>query len=288
MSQGHPAGVPGMFLNFRCPFLSWKVLVVVPCRSPSQAEKSQEDKKRTNQEHSRKRSWKVLSWEPSGDRIARSCRHTAPDLTIKTEVTDRIAKKWLSQYVFGRSMFSVSGALSNHDWMSWNQAKQAQDRKTHFETLSLAVAEILSPVARQASTEGSPSWTKKNRSGQSEPKLGVAAPSGTTGLTGPQSQKSKSWMRKVGFLPSQERKSAQKCTKAHFCTKGTQNVRVCAPLGALSGIGGNPTPSFCCITLWHEMIVKITPWEICFVIIEEFCSLKNSGKNDFFKELCVK
>ena len=37
-------------------------------------------------------SWNVLSREPSGDRIARSCLHTAPDLTIKTEVQDRIAK----------------------------------------------------------------------------------------------------------------------------------------------------------------------------------------------------
>ena len=30
--------------------------------------------------------------------------------------------------------------------------KQAQDRKTHFETVSLPVAKILSPVARQAPT----------------------------------------------------------------------------------------------------------------------------------------
>ena len=38
------------------------------------------------------RSWNVLSWEPCGDRITRSCRHTAPDPTVKTEVKDRIAK----------------------------------------------------------------------------------------------------------------------------------------------------------------------------------------------------
>ena len=38
-----------------------------------------------------RRSWNVLSWKPSGDRIARSCRHTAPDLTLKKEVKDRIA-----------------------------------------------------------------------------------------------------------------------------------------------------------------------------------------------------
>ena len=36
-------------------------------------------------------SWNVLSGEPSGDRIARSCCHTVPDLTVKTEVKDRIA-----------------------------------------------------------------------------------------------------------------------------------------------------------------------------------------------------
>ena len=66
----------------------------------------------------------VLSREPSGDRIARSCRHTVPDLTVKTEAKDRIAKGLLSQ-----------------------------DRKTHFETTSLPVAKILSPVTRQAPTK---------------------------------------------------------------------------------------------------------------------------------------
>ena len=30
------------------------------------------------------RSWQVLLRGPSGDRIARSCRHTGPDLTVKT------------------------------------------------------------------------------------------------------------------------------------------------------------------------------------------------------------
>ena len=38
------------------------------------------------------RSWNVLSREPSADRVARSCRHTAPDQTIKTEVKDRVVK----------------------------------------------------------------------------------------------------------------------------------------------------------------------------------------------------
>ena len=31
------------------------------------------------------RSWQVLLRGPSGDRIARCCRHTGPDLTVKTE-----------------------------------------------------------------------------------------------------------------------------------------------------------------------------------------------------------
>ena len=43
----------------------------------------------------------MLSREPSGDRIVRSCRHTAPDLTVMTEVKERIAKSLLSQYVLG-------------------------------------------------------------------------------------------------------------------------------------------------------------------------------------------
>ena len=33
----------------------------------------------------KERSWQVLSRGPSGDRIARSCCHTVPDLTVKTE-----------------------------------------------------------------------------------------------------------------------------------------------------------------------------------------------------------
>ena len=45
------------------------------------------------------RRWNVLSREPSGDRIARSCRHTASDLTLKAEMKDRIAINLLSQYV---------------------------------------------------------------------------------------------------------------------------------------------------------------------------------------------
>ena len=52
--------------------------------------------------HAQNRSWQMLSRGPVGDRIARSCRHTGPDLTIKTEVMkDRIAKLLLSQYVLG-------------------------------------------------------------------------------------------------------------------------------------------------------------------------------------------
>ena len=59
-------------------------------------------------------SWKVLSWEPSGDRIARSRRHTAPDLTVKTEGKDRIAKSLLSLDGQNRQSlaFSERGQLS--------------------------------------------------------------------------------------------------------------------------------------------------------------------------------
>ena len=67
------------------------------------------------------RSWNVLSQEPSGDRIARSCRHTVPDLTVKTEVKDRIAKNSLPQYVLR------FWGLPNHDhthWISEIKSKQ--------------------------------------------------------------------------------------------------------------------------------------------------------------------
>ena len=37
------------------------------------------------------RSWQALSRGPSGDRIARSCRHMDPDLTLRIGVKDRIA-----------------------------------------------------------------------------------------------------------------------------------------------------------------------------------------------------
>ena len=57
------------------------------------------------------RSWQVLSRGPSGDRIARSCRHMGPDLTVRIGVKDRIAKLLLSQYVLG------FWALSNCDCM---------------------------------------------------------------------------------------------------------------------------------------------------------------------------
>ena len=37
-------------------------------------------------------SWQMPSRGPSGDRIARSCRHTGPDLTVRIGVKDRTAK----------------------------------------------------------------------------------------------------------------------------------------------------------------------------------------------------
>ena len=93
------------------------------------------------------RSWQVLSRGPSGDRIARSCRHMGPDLTVKTRGEDRIAN------CYSRSLFWAPGALSIHDCMPENKQKQPQNRKTISETLSLPVAKILSPVARQAPTK---------------------------------------------------------------------------------------------------------------------------------------
>ena len=56
-------------------------------------------------------SWQVLSRGPSGGRIARSCHHTGPDLTVRIGVKDRIEKLLLSHYVLG------FWALSNHDCM---------------------------------------------------------------------------------------------------------------------------------------------------------------------------
>ena len=78
--------------------------------------------------------------------MKRSCRHTVPDLTVKIEVKDRIAKN-----TYFRCMFWASGALIVCPEI---KQKQEQDRKTHFETVSLPVAETLSAVARQAPTKG--------------------------------------------------------------------------------------------------------------------------------------
>ena len=50
-------------------------------------------------------------------------------------------------------MFWASGALSIHDRMPEIKQQQSQDRKAVLETLSLPVAKLLSPVARQAPTK---------------------------------------------------------------------------------------------------------------------------------------
>ena len=52
-----------------------------------------------------------------------------------------------------RNLLWASGVLAIHDCMPEIKQKQPQDRKTIFETLSLPVAKILSPVARQAPTK---------------------------------------------------------------------------------------------------------------------------------------
>ena len=64
-------------------------------------------------------------------------------------------------------MFWASGALLNHDCMPEIKQKQLRDRKTIFKTLSLPVAKILSPVARQAPTKKHCECNWKMNSGRS-------------------------------------------------------------------------------------------------------------------------
>ena len=73
------------------------------------------------------RSWQVLSRGPSGDRIARSCHHTGPDLTIRIGVKDRIAKLLLSQYVLG-----FWGPFKPWLYALGNQAKTATGSQNYF------------------------------------------------------------------------------------------------------------------------------------------------------------
>ena len=80
-------------------------------------------------------SWQVLSRGPSGDRIARSCRHMGPDLTTRIRDKDRIAKLLLSQYVLG-----FWGPFQTMIVCPEIKQKQPQDHKTIIETLSLPVA----------------------------------------------------------------------------------------------------------------------------------------------------
>ena len=84
---------------------------------------------------------------PFGDRIARSCRHMGPDLSVRIGAKDRIAKLLLSRYVLGFWGFQPMIVCPEI------KQNQPQDRKTIIETLLLPVAEILSPVARQAQTK---------------------------------------------------------------------------------------------------------------------------------------
>ena len=98
------------------------------------------------------RSWQVLTRGPSRDRIARSYRRTGPDLTVRMGVKDRIARLLLLQYVLG-----IWGPFKPWLCALKSSKKQPQDRKAIFETLSLPVAKILSPVAKQAPTKRTPS-----------------------------------------------------------------------------------------------------------------------------------
>ena len=66
----------------------------------------------------------------SGDRIARSCRYTVPDLTVEKEVKEWIAK----------NLLSILGPFQTTILCPEIKQKQAQDRKKLFETVSLPVA----------------------------------------------------------------------------------------------------------------------------------------------------
>ena len=86
---------------------------------------------------------------PSGDRIARSCRHKVPDLAVKTEVKDRIAKEFIIAVCFG-----LLGPFQTMIVCPEIKQKQAQDRKTHVETVLPPVAKILSPVCETGAKQG--------------------------------------------------------------------------------------------------------------------------------------
>ena len=92
------------------------------------------------------RSWKVLSREPSGHKIARSFCHTAQALTIKTG-----GGRWdRKSLLFAIRVWRLGPFQTIVELKSSKNKHKAQNRKTHFETGSLLVAEILSPVTRQA------------------------------------------------------------------------------------------------------------------------------------------
>ena len=94
-------------------------------------------------------SWNVLLREPSGDRLARPCRHTGPDVTIKTGMKERIAKT----HSIAICAEHFKGHFQTTIACPEIKQKQAQDRKTHIETLFLPFAEILSHVARLCHTK---------------------------------------------------------------------------------------------------------------------------------------
>ena len=86
---GHPSKIPGTSRGQR--------LFSLGFRGRDSRERLVEGGNEVFDPHAR--SWPVLSQGPSGDRIARSCRHTGPDLTVRIRVKDRIAKL-LSPHMF--------------------------------------------------------------------------------------------------------------------------------------------------------------------------------------------
>ena len=79
--------------------------------------------------------WQVLSRGPYGDRIARACRHTGPDLTIRIGVTDGIAKLLSSQYLRGPSWGL---------FLSWNSCVHG-----FWGGISSTISKVLSAIQTQ-------------------------------------------------------------------------------------------------------------------------------------------
>ena len=95
------------------------------------------------------RSWQVLSRGPSGDRIARSCRHTGPNLTIRIGVKDRIARLLLSQYVL--DFWGLFPAMIECPEIKRNNYRIAKQFLRHYRFLSQTSCRLSRRDRRQLS-----------------------------------------------------------------------------------------------------------------------------------------